>query len=544
MTGREFVRRQLTPADRAKIDALPTSEDLEVLVSERQPLNASLTTLSGKTIGTAGLALLASSTSAVAINALGGSGGLILSDMINSLDAAKLTGTIDPARLPVIPGNNSISATTIEGLSSLQQTAVSLGTMVYTADGGAWRYSGSGSKVQTSSYYYTADVTPEWSAIANKPPFGSAAYQDVTAFAPAGITTTGVAEGSNRYFTEARVLATALAGFVAGTNTPITASNTVLGALQKAQAQLNARFDKAGGTISGDVEIQKSTPFLTLKTLLAEYLGVRLQNSVAQFEMDLSNDGLFRLVQRDGAGNFQRFAFSIDTLGVPSFDKRPTLGGVGFALQSELTGSSYKGTWNASTNSPAIVAGVGSNGDFYIVSVAGTQSITGSSTAFMPGDQVRFNGTAWQRIPNFDAVTSVNGQTGLAVLTKGDVGLSNVDNTSDANKPVSTAQQTALNGKQDQTSSVNSIDIGQGLNGDRPTWIDFHGYGAPNAFDYAARIIREGGTNGSLIFGLMGTGAYKFYGSGGMYYNDVALATASDLSAKADNFDTLDGGSI
>ncbi len=32
-------------------------------------------------------------------------------------------------------------------------------------------------------------------------------------------------------------------------------------------------------------------------------------------------------------------------------------------------------------------------------------------------------------------------------LVKGDVGLGNVDNTSDANKPVSTAQQTALNGK-------------------------------------------------------------------------------------------------
>lgn len=33
-------------------------------------------------------------------------------------------------------------------------------------------------------------------------------------------------------------------------------------------------------------------------------------------------------------------------------------------------------------------------------------------------------------------------------LTKSDVGLSNVDNTSDANKPISTATQTALNGKQ------------------------------------------------------------------------------------------------
>jgi hypothetical protein len=43
-------------------------------------------------------------------------------------------------------------------------------------------------------------------------------------------------------------------------------------------------------------------------------------------------------------------------------------------------------------------------------------------------------------------VASVNGDTGPAVtITKSTVGLANVDNTSDANKPVSTAQQTALN---------------------------------------------------------------------------------------------------
>ena len=40
----------------------------------------------------------------------------------------------------------------------------------------------------------------------------------------------------------------------------------------------------------------------------------------------------------------------------------------------------------------------------------------------------------------------INSPTGLV---KADVGLGNVDNTSDANKPVSTAQQTALNLKQD-----------------------------------------------------------------------------------------------
>lgn len=47
-------------------------------------------------------------------------------------------------------------------------------------------------------------------------------------------------------------------------------------------------------------------------------------------------------------------------------------------------------------------------------------------------------------------VTSVNSQTGAVVLDKTDIGLSNVDNTSDANKPVSTAMQSALDDKADK----------------------------------------------------------------------------------------------
>lgn len=55
--------------------------------------------------------------------------------------------------------------------------------------------------------------------------------------------------------------------------------------------------------------------------------------------------------------------------------------------------------------------------------------------------------------PGGGGVTGVKGnaestyRTGNVNLTKGNIGLGNVDNTSDANKPVSTATQTALNGK-------------------------------------------------------------------------------------------------
>lgn len=66
----------------------------------------------------------------------------------------------------------------------------------------------------------------------------------------------------------------------------------------------------------------------------------------------------------------------------------------------------------------------------------------------------------WVRLPvPADAVLSVNGQTGVVVLAKADIGLSNVDNTSDASKPISTATATALAGKSatDHTHPVSDV---------------------------------------------------------------------------------------
>ena len=57
------------------------------------------------------------------------------------------------------------------------------------------------------------------------------------------------------------------------------------------------------------------------------------------------------------------------------------------------------------------------------------------------------------------AVDSVNGEIGVVVLDKTDIGLTNVDNTSDADKPVSTAQQTALDLKLNITDQYNTTVI-------------------------------------------------------------------------------------
>lgn len=53
----------------------------------------------------------------------------------------------------------------------------------------------------------------------------------------------------------------------------------------------------------------------------------------------------------------------------------------------------------------------------------------------------------WINTAQQGVVISVNGRTGEVILTKTDVGLSNVDNTADVNKPISTLQQAALDNK-------------------------------------------------------------------------------------------------
>lgn len=92
----------------------------------------------------------------------------------------------------------------------------------------------------------------------------------------------------------------------------------------------------------------------------------------------------------------------------------------------------YMGTWNLTTFPTAT-----QKGQYWVASVSGN--------GYVVGDWAVWNGTAFDKVDNTDAVATVAGRTGNVVLTKSDVGLANVDNTADNAKPVSTAQQTALN---------------------------------------------------------------------------------------------------
>ena len=72
------------------------------------------------------------------------------------------------------------------------------------------------------------------------------------------------------------------------------------------------------------------------------------------------------------------------------------------------------------------------------------------ASAIQPGDNIsKLNNDSGFIISSDVPVQSVAGKTGNVTLDKSDVGLGNVDNTSDLNKPISTSTQSALNAKAD-----------------------------------------------------------------------------------------------
>lgn len=84
----------------------------------------------------------------------------------------------------------------------------------------------------------------------------------------------------------------------------------------------------------------------------------------------------------------------------------------------------YQGLWNASTNTPTLAnpPSSGTKGYYYIVSTAGTFA----GISFDVGDWIISNGSAWQKVDNTDAVSSVFGRTGNVTATNGDYNTSQV----------------------------------------------------------------------------------------------------------------------
>lgn len=87
------------------------------------------------------------------------------------------------------------------------------------------------------------------------------------------------------------------------------------------------------------------------------------------------------------------------------------------SITNAIGALNYKGTWNASSNTPTLADGTGAKGDYYVVSTAGTQTFGGVQLFFGLGDWIVYNGTVWQRVEggsdgNFANVTLTSTDAG------------------------------------------------------------------------------------------------------------------------------------
>jgi hypothetical protein len=86
------------------------------------------------------------------------------------------------------------------------------------------------------------------------------------------------------------------------------------------------------------------------------------------------------------------------------------------SITNAIGALNYKGTWNASTNSPALASGVGTKGDYYVVSVAGSTNLDGE-TLWGVGDWAVYNGAAWQKVEGGNTINATTVSASTSVTT-------------------------------------------------------------------------------------------------------------------------------
>lgn len=196
----------------------------------------------------------------------------------------------------------------------------------------------------------------------------------------------------------------------------------------------------------------------------------------------------------------------------------------------------YKGSWNATTNTPTLIDGTGDLGDYYKVSVAGTQDLGGGSVDYEISDSLIYSGTIWEHFSHSGEQPDIATQTIIGrdtagtgqreVLTpsvaRGVLELENVDNTTDLLKPLSTAY-------------IADRDVAQ-FNADRINGTTFDAAGISNGFVYAYNSV-------SGNFELQAQGGAALSVAGFSLNMDLDV-TASEPASGGIKFDTATIGSV
>jgi hypothetical protein len=379
------------------------------------------------TIGSSGEATLTSNTLNVPNYTLAGLGGVPSNRQLTingvaydlSLDRSWSVGTVTSVNMSVPTGftiaNNPVttSGTLAVGFSagySLPTTASQTNwTTAYNDSIVSASVTGTTTKTITLTQQDGGTIQATWSDI-DTAPVTSVFGRTGAVIAQSGdYTTTLVAEGTNLYFTDSRARQ-AISLTTTGNSGASTYSN------------LTGALNVPNYTLSGLGGEPIVTPGTTAQYWRGDKTWQTLNTTaVAEGTNLYFTEGRVRSTLLTGLSVSGGTISSTDSV-LSAFGK----------IQNQLNAVAspmiYQGTWNASTNSPTLTSSVGTKGHVYRVTTSGSTNIDGV-TDWKSGDFIVFNGTTWDKWDATDAVTSVNGYTGAVVITKADVGLSNVENT-------------------------------------------------------------------------------------------------------------------
>ncbi len=156
--------------------------------------------------------------------------------------------------------------------------------------------------------------------------------------------------------------------------------------------RISLRDVTAGGTI---VYQETHTPTTTALGLFNINIGT-------------GTPGIGTLASVNWAGGAKFIQVEMDPAGGTSYTDMGTtqLMSVPYALYAGKShgGVNYAGSWNASTNTPALISSTGTKGDYYVVNTAGTTSLN-SINEWKAGDWAIFNGTVWEKVDNTDNIS-------------------------------------------------------------------------------------------------------------------------------------------
>jgi hypothetical protein len=198
-------------------------------------------------------------------------------------------------------------------------------------------------------------------------------------------------------------------------------------------------------------------------------------------------------------------------------------------------GLDYQGTWNATTNTPTLASGVGTNGFYYVVATAGSTNLDGV-TDWQIGDWAIYNGTAWQKIDQTNLVTSVAGRTGAITLANTDIsGLGTM----------STQASSSVSITGGSITGITDLAIADGGTGQSTANAAFNAL-APSQTSNANKYLKTDGTNTSwavvpdpaaatptddgLVFGLTSNVAATTYTGWADYVTPYILFSSSSGS--------------